>query len=543
MLETAADQRASTRAVALAATVALVAHLAAWLRLESGATTSLLAVPVVYTLAVVAALLLAHLLAGRARIVANDAHRWLSAGFLVTGGLVLAQGIAVAAAVRGPVVTPIDGAVGLYLLSQAAMPVFVAGALVVPRRARWRWGVAAGFALALVVAVRAPAPLDLPRLVDPAGSVTPLVPGLLAGLLLAQVAALAGWLWRTGARASRTELWIGVGLLLMVLDLAVAMGSSRLPEAAWWSWAVLRIAQFAVPAVGLLADDRRLLRLLHHHEGRLEEQFGEELRPTAPSAAAVPSLGRDRLVDILGAQRFSPVFQPIWSLTTGEVVALEALVRFDFDPAAPPDRVLAGAGRLGLRVELELSVTARALATAAGLAAPIEVSVNVSPDTVVDDRFAALVEDHPRLIVEVTEHDVVEDYGRLREALEGLRAGGCRIAIDDAGAGFSTLRHIVRLEPDLIKLDRSLTRDVDADPMRRALARCLVDFADETGTVLVAEGVERIDELLALQELGAHAVQGYLLGRPVPLSDAAPAGDTLPAAVRAALHPHPVGRS
>ncbi|MFB9353164.1 EAL domain-containing protein, partial [Streptomyces heliomycini] len=119
-----------------------------------------------------------------------------------------------------------------------------------------------------------------------------------------------------------------------------------------------------------------------------------------------------------------------------------------------------------------------------------------------------------RLMLEVTEHDVVEDYPGLDEALAEMRGKGLRLAIDDAGAGFASFRHILRLAPDVIKLDRSLTHEIERRDENRALAAALIGFATETGSRLVAEGVETQEELATLREIGICKAQGYLLGRP-----------------------------
>jgi EAL domain-containing protein (putative c-di-GMP-specific phosphodiesterase class I) len=121
-----------------------------------------------------------------------------------------------------------------------------------------------------------------------------------------------------------------------------------------------------------------------------------------------------------------------------------------------------------------------------------------------------------RVVLEVTEHAPVSDYGRLNGSLGALRARGVRLAIDDAGSGFSSLQHILRLAPDFIKLDMALTRDVDNDLARRALAAALISFAAEIGAVIVAEGIETRAELETLRELGVRFGQGYYLARPEP---------------------------
>jgi len=125
-----------------------------------------------------------------------------------------------------------------------------------------------------------------------------------------------------------------------------------------------------------------------------------------------------------------------------------------------------------------------------------------------------------RLVLEITEHATVEDYDALRAALRPLRGRGVSVAIDDAGAGYSSLRHILALEPDLIKLDMSLTRNICLDPARKALAAALISFARETGSRIIAEGVETAAELATLQSLGVEKAQGYFLGRPMALNAA-----------------------
>jgi EAL domain-containing protein (putative c-di-GMP-specific phosphodiesterase class I) len=123
-------------------------------------------------------------------------------------------------------------------------------------------------------------------------------------------------------------------------------------------------------------------------------------------------------------------------------------------------------------------------------------------------------------VLEITEHAVVSDYQELQSALVNLRRAGVRIAIDDAGAGFASMRHIVKLAPDMIKLDMSLTRGIDQDPALRAMASALIAFAQETRSTVIAEGVETAEELEALRHLGVHRVQGFLLGMPMELIEA-----------------------
>ncbi|HVC68996.1 MAG TPA: EAL domain-containing protein [Acidimicrobiales bacterium] len=143
--------------------------------------------------------------------------------------------------------------------------------------------------------------------------------------------------------------------------------------------------------------------------------------------------------------------------------------------------------------------------------------VNASPSTISDPAFLALRDDLPdRLVLELTEQEAVEDDDDLRGRLAGWLGRGFRLAVDDAGAGYSSLRHIVELSPDYLKLDRELIRGIDEDPNRRALMRAVVAFAREVGTSVIAEGVETRGELDVLRDADVHLVQGYLLARPAP---------------------------
>jgi EAL domain-containing protein (putative c-di-GMP-specific phosphodiesterase class I) len=119
------------------------------------------------------------------------------------------------------------------------------------------------------------------------------------------------------------------------------------------------------------------------------------------------------------------------------------------------------------------------------------------------------------VLLELSEHDPVEDYDALAAALAPFRAAGLRLAIDDVGAGFSSLRHIVVTSPDVIKIDRSIVSGLDTDPVLSTLVRSLVDFARGLRARVVAEGVENGDEAAVLRALGVDYGQGWHFGRPV----------------------------
>jgi EAL domain-containing protein (putative c-di-GMP-specific phosphodiesterase class I) len=122
-----------------------------------------------------------------------------------------------------------------------------------------------------------------------------------------------------------------------------------------------------------------------------------------------------------------------------------------------------------------------------------------------------------RLVVEITEHEPVEDYDALARSLQPLRDLGVRIAIDDAGAGYASLRHTLALAPDMVKVDISLTRSIDIDRGRRAIASALISFADEMDMTIIAEGIETEAELATLLDLGVRYGQGYHLAEPAAL--------------------------
>lgn len=247
---------------------------------------------------------------------------------------------------------------------------------------------------------------------------------------------------------------------------------------------------------------------------RLETQVREE---------AVDRARRERIEDALtrkGAIR--QVFQPVVDLATGRITALEALSRFDATPPRPPDEWFRDAESVERRPQLELTAARLALDRLADLPAHIALAINVSPGTIMGPAFADLIPAAvaERIVVEVTEHAPVADYESLQRSLEGFRKLGGRLAVDDAGAGFASLRHILQLNPDVIKLDLSLTRQIDVHRRRRALAAALISFAREIGVVVIAEGIETAKELETLRELGVAYGQGYYLCRPTSLEQA-----------------------
>lgn len=221
----------------------------------------------------------------------------------------------------------------------------------------------------------------------------------------------------------------------------------------------------------------------------------------------------ERLRQILKDREFSPVYQPIVALRSRQAIGYEALTRFA--DGTPPNVRFAEAGAVGLGEDFELAAIEAALAGASPLPADAFLTLNVSPYVLMTAhrRLERIVRSSPRrIVVEVTEHAAIPHYERFRERV--ARIGDVDLAVDDAGAGHASLRHILELRPAFAKLDRSLVSGIDADPLRQAMASGLAFFASRTNCRLIAEGVEREAEAEVLEGLGIELAQGYLFGRP-----------------------------
>ena len=222
-----------------------------------------------------------------------------------------------------------------------------------------------------------------------------------------------------------------------------------------------------------------------------------------------------QLESIIDGREFSAVIQPVVELATRTVVGHEALTRF-LD-GERPDARFAQAEALGLGLELEEATLRNSLQSTEGMAAGRWLSLNVSSAMVLSGRLPAILKLHGgrQIVLEITEHAAIDDYAAVRAAVKALGAR-FHLAVDDAGAGFSSLRHIVELRPKYVKLDAGLVRGVNRDPARQGLIAGMVHFAAETSCILIAEGIETEAERRTLRRLGVTFGQGYLLGRPVP---------------------------
>jgi EAL domain-containing protein (putative c-di-GMP-specific phosphodiesterase class I) len=233
-------------------------------------------------------------------------------------------------------------------------------------------------------------------------------------------------------------------------------------------------------------------------------------------------LRRRQVIEVLEAtDTMQMVFQPVFDLSDGSLVGHEALARFAGDRT--PDVWFAEAHAVGLGIELELLAVTEAIRTFDG--ADGYLAVNVSPAALSSAPLQNFLERSPdtrRLVLELTEHAVIEDYELIAGCVVRLRHLGARLAIDDAGSGFASMRHIVDLAPDIVKIDRSIVDRVDTDAARAALVDSLVQLANKLGATVVAEGIERPEELETSRRHGVQCGQGYLLGRPAAVAASRP---------------------
>lgn len=228
-----------------------------------------------------------------------------------------------------------------------------------------------------------------------------------------------------------------------------------------------------------------------------------------------------RIKHVIDHQQFDLHYQPIVNMAERRLVGHEVLTRFSAEPVRSPDKWFNEAVEVGLNHELEEKVIQQALRELEHFPEGTYLALNISPETLLAEGLLDWLQEQPlkRLVVEISEHSSVsmESYQKINDILAPLRARGLRLAVDDAGAGYASFRHILKLEPDIIKLDGSLTDQIDTDPTMQALAAAFVLFAEKTGAKIVAECVENQAELEAIMALQVSKVQGYHLGRPAPL--------------------------
>jgi EAL domain-containing protein (putative c-di-GMP-specific phosphodiesterase class I)/PleD family two-component response regulator len=225
------------------------------------------------------------------------------------------------------------------------------------------------------------------------------------------------------------------------------------------------------------------------------------------------------------------LFQPQMCLSTGAIIAVEALVRWEHAVLGllPAETVLETAASAELAVRLGRHIRARAMQEAAhwtGALAGLSISVNVTAADLADPRFLQGLEvalgnsglARDRLVLEVTEGALIDDVRGAARLLEGLRASGLRVALDDFGTGYSSLAWLARLPIDTIKLDRSFTLALTGSGRERLVVETLVSLSKRLGLSVVAEGVEDDEQMAAARRAGADSVQGYRVAPPLDVA-------------------------
>lgn len=273
-----------------------------------------------------------------------------------------------------------------------------------------------------------------------------------------------------------------------------------------------------VGASTMLRDDNvRLERLVHM---ALEAALADsDLRECTDGECR-----KRRLEQIIQAGDVRTLVQPIYRLSDLSIIGYEALSR---GPEASeferPDKLFKIAYDSDLVVRLERLCRHRAFESAAALPEGRLLFVNIEPEAVADPELrdimlsSVVAESNmapSQIVLEITERTAVEDFVAFRATLEYLRALGFRIAIDDGGAGYGSMQCIAEVHPEWLKIDMSLVRDIDTDDVRGALVATLVTFAERTGVKLIAEGIERAEQLYVLREAGVEYGQGYLFCTP-----------------------------
>ncbi|WP_193048831.1 sensor domain-containing phosphodiesterase [Pseudoalteromonas undina] len=231
---------------------------------------------------------------------------------------------------------------------------------------------------------------------------------------------------------------------------------------------------------------------------------------------------KSAIEQIISDNDISMYFQPIYSLRHNKIAGFESLARFFTSPYKTPDVWFKEAKKVGLNEALEMLAIKNAVTNIAKFNNSTYIAINCSPSHILSGALENTLQniDCTRLVLEITEHSPISDYEKMRTALTPLRKRGLRLAIDDVGAGFSSFQHILELEADIIKLDISLTQNINTDDRKFLLAKALCGFAKAIDCTIVAEGIETEEELNSLRKLNVDSVQGYFIGRPTAINDA-----------------------
>ncbi len=327
-------------------------------------------------------------------------------------------------------------------------------------------------------------------------------------------AARARYLLERSAAGAWAEMWSdrqGPGLEDELMTRAGVKGQAFAP---------IRLAGDVVGLISIATTDVDEARHLVADLPSVSESAALAEKILAPALLARRQLRRERaaMAAMIEAGSFWPIFQPVIDLVSGKSVGFEALTRFGTDESAAD--TFAHAVRIGLGIELEAATLRRAIRASAGLPPHAWLGLNVSAKLLGGGAvLPELIAGHPRpIVLEVTEHELIEEYAPLHTAMRNLGAN-VRIATDDTGAGVANFRHLMNLRPSIVKVDVGLVRDVNFDVSRQAVIAGLVQFAAVTGALVIAEGIETLAEAETVKRLGVGFAQGYLFGRPATIEE------------------------
>jgi EAL domain-containing protein (putative c-di-GMP-specific phosphodiesterase class I) len=510
----------------LLAACAVMVGLAVVVALSAGSRHPTAAEPACVAIAAVCAALVAHMLHASASALGDRRLMWMAAGItLALAGLIAtALGMPVLFGQHAWASQQGDAMTVRYLVWHAGLlcAALLALAGVAPRR-----GTIAAYALVwgALLAWCSISAAPFGGLGAAGGGFGIAVRIVLGATAAAQLLAAAVWWRRSHGAPTWGEQCVIAALLLSAGDLVADLVAGAPYTGAWWASLTLRAGQFAVPAVGLLigfiavADKVRAFQLELAGELAAERERAERHERIVRADAARQVQARRRIERLIAGDGLDVALQPIVDLDTRRVAGAEALARFSAPGGErlPTESTFLEAHALGLGPELELAVIRLALGAEHRLPAGLYLALNVSPQLLDSPELEATVAQRPTertIVVELTEHQAVEDYAALGDALARLRAHGIRVAVDDVGSGFASFRHVTRVNPDILKLDRTLVAGIDDDPVRQSLAAAIVNFARDVGATVVSEGIESHDELCCLQDLAVACGQGFYLARP-----------------------------
>lgn len=272
------------------------------------------------------------------------------------------------------------------------------------------------------------------------------------------------------------------------------------------------------PEQALLAHLTATTALANAPEDGTQDTEAEQQPVEVPAPVPFTRRSRNRIEAVLGDRMLMTAFQPVRQLPAGHVTGVEALTRFVSDDGASADHWFNEAESVGLGADLEIAALHRALTAAQAVPEHLFIALNLTPATCMDARIQGLLEHSQlavnRIVIELNGQVPANKYASLTAALAPLRARGLRIAVDGAGAGFTSMDQVLELHPDIIKLGRTFIEGIETSEWQRLRATAMAELAQHIGAALAAQGVETKEELAAVTELGVSAAQGYLLGRP-----------------------------